>query len=352
LTPGGDVSREMGLIIETTAITRESAMLLADALRVQLCRYYYPGRRGAGDNVVHPLSPAEISFRRTDGSFGTLIPLGTADLFVFEHLRRIEAAVVASVAAQMPHAFEFASHRITAVDASNPAVLVRTIDPDAERLLERHRAELDRITSRVKVKPGSLLNLEAPDAYEWSVYHVLQDEEMMHEEMFPITHYRADGQTWTSQRVCRPAYNECAEVDPECNVDPLTLSAIDDVEPEGESIGSVRLADMTSTIRSKNVGAGLLTFDLVFKSGESYEAALYSNVFFRVNMARQLRVPPERMIGTYFVDSCNAIKITIYRPFIAGDPHDCDLSGDQQQMDLEQLRIPIYARSLVRSASN
>ncbi len=169
LTPAPDISREMGIIIETSAITRESAVLLADALRVHLCHFYYPGRRGAGDNIVHPLTPSEISFRRADGSFGALIPLGTADLFVFEHLRRIEAAAVESIEAQMPHAFAFASHRLVPVDAANPAVLLRTVDPDAERLLERHLAELDRITSRVRVKPGSFLNLEAPDSYEWSV---------------------------------------------------------------------------------------------------------------------------------------------------------------------------------------
>ncbi len=109
-----------------------------------------------------------------------------------------------------------------------------------------------------------------------------------------------------------------------------------------------RLVDMTSVIRSKTVAADRLTFDIVFNSGENYESALYSNVFSRLNAAQILRIPPERVIGTYFVDSCNAIKITIYRPFIAGSPQDCDVYGEQQQGDLEQLSIPIYARSLER----
>ncbi len=351
MTPGPDVTRERGIIVETNGMTFESALLLAEALAAHLCRFSYPGRKGGSDNVFHALSPPAICFKRADGSFGALLPLGTTDSFIFEHLGRIEAAVLERIEAQMPDALASASHRITPVDSANPAVLVRTIDVDRERLAERHLAELERIAARLRFKPGSLLNLEAPDAYQWSVFHVLQNERTIRGEMFPITHYRASGRTWTAVGVRQPEYIEIADRDPSCNLDPLTLSAIDDTEPEGRCVGTMRLVDMASIIRSKSVGVDRLTFDLVFNSGENYESALYSNTFSRFNVARILQVPLGQVIGTYFVDACNAIKITIDRPLMIAGPPECDSYGGQQEALFERLSIPIYARSLQTPSS-
>ena len=93
------------------------------------------------------------------------------------------------------------------------------------------------------------------------------------------------------------------------NVDDRTLSLIADHPPVGAPVGSQRLLDMAVVIRSKDAGINRLTFDIIFTSGENYEAALHSNVFARCNVANILNLPPERVVGTYFVDSCNAIKI-------------------------------------------
>jgi hypothetical protein len=129
------------------------------------------------------------------------------------------------------------------------------------------------------------------------------------------------------------------------------LSVIDDVEPQGVTLGSQRLVDMAAVIRSKNTGITRLTFDLFFNSGENYEAALLSNAFCRANIASTLHVPPERVLGTYFADSCNAIKITIDRPVVAASLQEHDLYGEQQQAALEDLNIPIYSRALATSSS-
>jgi hypothetical protein len=195
------------------------------------------------------------------------------------------------------------------------------------------------------------MNLDAPDAYEWSLFHILQNERTIRDYLFPITTYQVDGSSWTETAVRQPDYAEIAATDPPCSVDPLTLSVIDDVEPHGVTLGSRRLVDMAAVIRSKNAGVTRLTFDLFFNSGEDYEAALLSNVFCRANIATTLHVPPEHVVGSYFADSCNAIKITIDRPVVAAGLREHDLYGEQQQAALEDLNVPIYSRALATSST-
>jgi hypothetical protein len=352
LTPEPDRAREMGIIIETTAASPESALLLAAALRHHLCQFAYPGRRGTAGNIAHPLSPHALSFSRSNGTCGALIPCGTADPTFFKLLRRIEAAVVEQIEAETPQAFVYASHAITTLDSAHPAVLVTTVDTDRNRLDERHAADVARVTAVAQVRPESAaLNLDAADAYEWSLFHVLQNEQTIREDLFPITYYEASGRTWTEKEIRRPVYTEIAATDPSSSVDPLTLSVIDNVEPQGVTLGSQRLVDLAAVIRSKNVGIDRLTFDLFFNSGENYEAALLSNAFCRANIAQTLGLAPERVIGTYFADSCNAIKITIDRPVVAASLQERDLYGEQQQAVLEELSIPIYSRALTTSSS-
>ena len=55
-------------------------------------------------------------------------------------------------------------------------------------------------------------------------------------------------------------------------------------------------------------------------SAADYEAALHSNVFHKAQVAKLLHLPAEHVVGTFFVDSCNAIKITIDRPNLSASP--------------------------------
>jgi hypothetical protein len=351
LMPTREPAHERGILIETTAATQESAVLLAEALRAHLCQFSYPGRKGAAGNIAHPLSPYGVSFRRPDRSFGHLIPCGTADPLFFGLLRRIEQAIVERIQIESPHAFAYASHAIQTIDATNPLVLVRTVDTDMSRLADRHDADIARVTSQVMLRPGSRLNLDAADAYEWSLFHVLQNEKMIRGELFPITHFEVNGAAWTQSAVEQPAYGEIAEPESANSVDLVTLALIDDVEPGGTVLGTQRLGDMAAVIRTKNAGVDLLTLDLIFNSADSYEAALLSNVFCRSNIAKALGVPRKSVVGSYFVDACNAIKITIERPVVAASAEERDLYGEQQQTGLEALSIPIYARPLAESSS-
>lgn len=104
-------------------------------------------------------------------------------------------------------------------------------------------------------------------------------------------------------------------------------------------------------IRSKDAGINRLTFDIIFTSGENYEAALRSNVFDKDNVAKLLRLPVERIVGTFFVDSCNAIKISVDRPNISASIDERDVFGAQQQATIEALSIPIYVAALAQASS-
>jgi hypothetical protein len=152
-------------------------------------------------------------------------------------------------------------------------------------------------------------------------------------------------------RAERPRYFDIGENGYHGDLDERTLSFIVDHPPVGEPIGWRRLRDMAAVVRSKDAGVNRITFDILFASGENYEAALYSNAFGKDNIAHALGVSPERVVGAFFVDTCNAIKISVDRPNVSASPDDRDVFGTQQQADIEDMRIPIYAAALAQASS-
>jgi hypothetical protein len=350
-TPVAPGVRELGIIIETTAKTREAAVTLASLLTHYLIHYGYPGRKATAGNLAYPLSPNLVGFRREDGTFGAIVPSGTRDPVFFENYDKIKAAVLDLIAKEFPSALREATWRIHDVDATNPAVLLRTVDGDPKRLAERHAAEVARITALAKPGAGSLVGLDAPDCYEWTLYHLLQNEDVIKNTLFPITYYRANGATWTETGTARPEYHDIGITGYTGNVDDRTLSLLGDAPPEGKPHGVHRLLDMAVVIRSKDAGINRLTFDVVFKSSEAYEAALHSNVFYKDNVAEVLGVPASSVVGTFFVDTCNAIKISIDRPNISASVDEHDVFGAQQQSAIERLAVPVYAAKLAMASS-
>lgn len=350
-TPVDASQRELGIIIETSAKTHEAAVLLASLLTHYLIHYGYPGRKATAGNIAYPLSPNLVSFERPDGLFGAIVPSGTRDPVFFENYAAIKDAVVKLIADEFPDALANADFTITDADACNPAILLRTVDRDKEKLAARHQQEIGRICRLATPKTSSRLNLDAPDAYAWSLYHLLQNEDVIKHRMFPITYFAADRDKWTEQGEGRSRYFDIGEVDYRGDVDDRTLSLIADHPPAGHLAGSHRLLDMAFVIRSKDAGINRLTFDIIFTSAENYEAALHSNTFTKDSVAKILNVPVNRVVGTFFVDSCNAIKISIDRPNISASTDERDVFGAQQQAALERLRILIYAAALAKASS-
>lgn len=343
--------RELGLIVTTEAKTREAAVLLASLLTHYLIHYGYPGRKATAGNIAYPLSPNLVCFKQADGTYGAIVPSGTRDPVFFENYARIKAAVVQLIKDEFPDALANARFRIVEADAENPVILLRSVHFDPARLGDIHADEIARITRLVRPKAGSLLNLDAPDAYEWSLYHLLQNEDVIKNVMFPITYFRASGADWSKEGEARPRYGDIGETNYTGNLDDRTLSLISDAPDGGAITGSQRLLDMAVVIRSKDAGINRLTFDILFNSAENYETALRSNVFSRDSVARILQVSAERVVGTFFVDSCNAIKISIDRPNISGSTDERDVFGAQQQAAIERLNIPTFAVSLSKASA-
>jgi hypothetical protein len=341
--PGG---REVGIIIETTADTEQSAILLASLLTHYLIHYGYPGRKATAGNIAYPLSPNVVSLKREDGRFGAIVPSGTRDPVFLVNYALIEHAVVKLIQAEFSDALSAASYQIVTADVTRPAVLVRSIDRDPDRLSETHASEVARITKLATPRAGSHIALDAADAYEWTLYHLLQNEDVIKQQLFPISYYRANGATWAAEGEAKPEYFDVGIKDYTGNVDDRTLSLINDVPPEGEVQVRRPLAEMAVVIRTKDAGINRLTFDVVFNSAETYEDALRSNLFHRESIAKILDFPVEHIVGSYFVDTCNAIKIAVDRPNISASVDERDVFGAQQQAALEYSSIPIYARSL------
>ncbi|MDM0014563.1 DUF4387 family protein [Variovorax sp. J22P168] len=349
--PVQEGERELGIIVETTAATLEAAETLASLLTHYLIHYGYPGRKATAGNIAYPLSPNLVSFQREDGRFGAIVPSGTRDPVFFANYEKVKAAVIGLIEAEFPEALANAQYRIIDADEQSPAILLRTIDTDPARLAERHAAEVEAITRLVTPKPGSHIGRDAADAYAWSLYHLLQNEEVITNTMFPITYFRAEGAQWVEEGKDRPRYFDIGIRDETANLDDRTLSLIADAPPRGEPHSMQRLLDMAVVIRSKDAGINRLTFDIVFNSAADYEAALRSNVFYKDHVAATLGVAPERVVGSFFVDTCNAIKISIDRPNISASPDERDVFGAQQQSRIESLRVPVFIQPLASAST-
>jgi hypothetical protein len=343
-------SRELGIIIETVAAKEEDAVLLAQLVTHVLLHHGYPGRKTAAGNVAFPMSPNLISFRRQDGGFGAIVPSATRDPVFLANYPEIKAAVLKQIAGAFAAALANAKFTITEADASNPAILLRTVDRDRAQLELRHRQDIERILAVATPRALSRLNLDASDAFVWSLYHLLQNESVIR-EMFPITYFRANGDDWKQEGVEHARYFEIGDRNYRGDVNSRILSSIADHAPSEAPIGSHRILDMASVIRSKDAGVNRLTFDIFFTSAENYEAALNSNLFTRENIAKVLGLPVGKIVGTFFVDACNAIKISVERPNISASMDERDVFGVQQQSVLEEMTVPFYPMALTRASS-
>jgi uncharacterized protein DUF4387 len=98
------------------------------------------------------------------------------------------------------------------------------------------------------------------------------------------------------------------------------------------------LANLCSLIRSKNAGPFVLTFDLMFATRAKYERAKRAQPLTTARLAAIYRVPPESITLVYH-DNALAIKASMPRPVVQGDPMDADCSGGQQYVPLLAIEV-------------
>ncbi|HEY1461095.1 MAG TPA: DUF4387 domain-containing protein [Casimicrobiaceae bacterium] len=101
-----------------------------------------------------------------------------------------------------------------------------------------------------------------------------------------------------------------------------------------------RLSDLAKTVRSKNAGVNLITFDIIFNDRATYERVKKARVLTRDTVMTLYGLAPERIADFVEFDPANAIKFTIYRLRPSGSPGDPDIFGAQQYAPLLDLEVP------------
>jgi len=99
-----------------------------------------------------------------------------------------------------------------------------------------------------------------------------------------------------------------------------------------------RLRDLAILVRSKNAGPFMLTIDVFFDGPETLRRAAESAALSADSVAEAYGVAPER-VKIIAVSQANALKVSLPRPWPAGEVGDCDVAGGQQFLPLLDFRI-------------
>ena len=102
-----------------------------------------------------------------------------------------------------------------------------------------------------------------------------------------------------------------------------------------------KLSQLAKTVRSKNAGVDLITFDVIFTDKAVYERVKRARVLTRESVLRLYKLAPERLADFVEFDPGNAIKFTIHRRRPSGSPGDPDIFGSQQYGPLLGVEIPV-----------
>ena len=107
----------------------------------------------------------------------------------------------------------------------------------------------------------------------------------------------------------------------------------------------VSIRDLASVIRSKQAGPYRLTLDIIFKTPEIYHRVKASGTMTRERIAALYGMPLDQITDFVFYDPGWAVKVTMIRPKVAGDPGDGDVYGCQQHAPLLGLRLRLRGQS-------
>lgn len=103
------------------------------------------------------------------------------------------------------------------------------------------------------------------------------------------------------------------------------------------------LWERTTLIRSKNAGPFELTFDLIFTDDEAFQAACEDRAFTPEGFAELYQLDPAD-VRVFRKERIRAIKVSIPRPAISGDPEDTDVFGAQFHGPLVRLELDVAPR--------
>ena len=224
-----------------------------------------------------------------------------------------------------------------------PILFLETIGKTRKDAWEEHQAELEMLETFEDETQPSIRSIDAGDAFKWSIYHLLENEPLIREHLFPVTIFKADGRNWQRLKEIQGDYKPIGLKDYEGILEEEKLAPVEVVTHSSSPVASRLLVEMAGVIRSKNAGVNRITYEVYFHSKDEYRQALESGRFEKRAIAELLQIPMERMIGSFRAEACHAIKITASRAVVSGTPGDRDVFGAQQHAKLISMKIPIYA---------
>jgi hypothetical protein len=101
------------------------------------------------------------------------------------------------------------------------------------------------------------------------------------------------------------------------------------------------LKDLADIVRSKNAGPYRITFDILFKDKDRYEAVRSTGAISPASVAKAYGIEVSQISSFFEIDMANAIKITITRPRAQGSAGDGDMYGCQHHVPLMLIDVPI-----------
>ena len=97
------------------------------------------------------------------------------------------------------------------------------------------------------------------------------------------------------------------------------------------------LSELAEVVRSKNAGPFVVTFDILFKTTDDFEAVRHAGLINRAVVCDLYKVSDNELLNFEFYPFANAIKFSIQRSISAGGPGDADVYGAQQHAPLLDL---------------
>lgn len=102
-----------------------------------------------------------------------------------------------------------------------------------------------------------------------------------------------------------------------------------------------KLKDLVKVCRSKNCSPFMFTLDMFFDNEEIYNKIKNSNVFTKEFVAKTYQLPLENIYGIFYLDDCMAIKISMYKEYIVGEPDNRDVLTTQKHVPLLEMEVDI-----------
>lgn len=100
------------------------------------------------------------------------------------------------------------------------------------------------------------------------------------------------------------------------------------------------LSTLVRTLRSKNAGIDMVTFDIFFTGPAEYDRAMASGLLTETAILDLYGLDPAAMVYHVPMPELSALKFTIRRSVPSGSPGDADIFGSQQYAPLLNLAIP------------